>query len=1209
MEKKWIIRGSRGDDSFLFEKPIAPGDTMLGRNKSSLVPLVTRYASRSHLKISVGPDNRCHLECQGSVNGTYLNDKKMVPKEAVLVQDKDVVRIGLATDPQNCFSITFSAEAATANKENSQVADERAAGDRCMRSEGGDEKLEQDVVVVLEELPADRVERLLHASSVTVRDVVHIDSDDSDSPPPRRSLSHAPNNLTSRPQTHKVPAGQRPSMSTKSDSNKRKFSSDSPVRLDKEKRLKAADALRKKPFSAASSTLSTRPKTTVPNVTKAAAKSSPRRVRDALSTLTPSKVVDVVSDILGPAAKPAASSLEELKKKNFNKKYAEFLKTNRANKAAAGPQSPQKRKPILIDAAPLVGSRQGYATAGARLPERAHPHPPAGSPPRSFSPTPDAGVIREKRIAHANAERREAAMRPVPAAATTTTAALMMKNPAAANEAPRPVVQRSIMPRPKINVDAHLSEILNWNANWFKESNKISEEPVVTGTRLMPLKTSYESHQEYAETHIPYVLHEIWANLVEAYHKNSNSGLAQSESFSAFVVTYEGCGCFIRLRVEWPVREHVHKPVEGDMVLMDITTEDCYPHNAAPIKYIGLGYISEATCETRFNYTDKPYPVPSGCSKVLHLAIFMKKQHIRINQGKAVTILRLDYIRPQLKHIEAVLMLKHSKLLTDVLKPRPMTCQIPFPRDDNLGNKEYNKSQHEAILGSAEGVKRGRALAKVLMIQGPPGTGKTHTLVGIVKEIYNTWHPWDPHRLPKILVCAPSNGAVDEIGKRLYHVRKFLEKKDHHRPLRCVRMGQDESVKSECQHMTLEKLLEANMKTGVVDEEKIRELEEDMAKMDIEISNFRMRSKFDEVGRIEKRMEEKANEVNRLRMSKTMLGTGKQQERAMRDDILKKADIILTTLNSCRTSYLDSMFNQNVPGQPQFDCVIIDEASQCSEPELLMPLCYLSITKVILIGDPMQLPATVKSKKAQEAGFGTSLFERFFKFFGGYNPQTPVHTLNTQFRMHYDICKFPSAAFYDNRLLTEPGSGTDRRFPLKPYTVFDIRGTSHSSDDPKNIFNAGEAAFIIKLCILLNRVLPQEKSVGIITPYRGQMRMIRDKLQLARTFTIKIDVNTIDGFQGQERDVIIFSSVRASEGLGGGVGFMGSAQRMNVALTRAKFSLIVCLSKKSLMCSAIWKNLIADATERGHLKEIGHNGTTESIHPLLVHPDAQVLRS
>ena len=1193
-----MIRGCRGDETYMFAKTVAAGDTILGRSKNSLVPLVTRYASRSHLKISLAQDNRCKLECQGSVNGTFLNDKKMAPKEAVLVQDKDVVRIGLETDPKNCFSFTFHCEP-VANKENqgaeqNQVADENEAA-----AEASDAKLDQDVVVVLEQLPAERVKQLLAAAS---DDVVLIDSDHSDSPPPRRSRPAAANNLTSRPQNRK-PAATMSSASShnhnnNNNNNKRKLSPASPAHVTQEKRLKAAAALRKKTASTTSttSTLSTKSNA-------APSKSSPRKVRDALSALTPRKVVDVVSDIIGPAPKPAAVSIEEQKRKSFNKKYAEFMKANRQKKPPAAP-IPQKQKPILINPAPLhTGSRAGYATAGARLPNR-----PA-SPPRSFSPdresTPEPAAPFRQRVAHAAGDPRTAPLRP---AATTTTASLLMKTPAPGTNEPagRPVPQRPLVARPKVDVDRYLSDILNWNANWFKEANRITDEPIVTGMPLMPLKTSYESHQEYADTHIPYVLYEIWANLVEAYHKNSNTGLAQSESFSAHVTSYEGCGCFIRLRVEWPVRVHVRQPVEGDMVLMDVATEDCYQHNGAPIKYIGLGFVCEATCETRFNIQDKPYPVPVGCNKILHLAIFMKKQHIRINQSKALTILRLDYIRPQLKHIEAVLMLKHSKLLTDVLKPRLMTCQIPFPRDDNLGNREYNKSQHEAILGSAEGVKRGRALAKVLMIQGPPGTGKTHTLVGIVKEIYNTWHPWNTHNLPKILVCAPSNGAVDEIGKRLYHVRNFLKLKDKNRSLRCVRMGQDEAVKSECQHMTLEKLVEANMKNGVVDEEKIRELEEEMAKMDIEISNYRNRNKFEEANKVEKRIEEKAKEVDRLRKTKELSGTGKQQERAMRDDILKKADIILTTLNSCRTSYLDSMFNMGVN---QFDCVIIDEASQCSEPELLMPLCYMSITKVILIGDPMQLPATVKSKKAQDAGFGTSLFERLFKFFGGYNEQTPVHTLNTQFRMHYDICKFPSAAFYDNRLLTEPGSGTDRRFPLKPYTVFDIKGTSHSSDDPKNIFNAGEAAFIIKLCILLNRVLSQEKSVGIITPYRGQMRMIKDKLQNARNFTVKIDVNTIDGFQGQERDVIIFSSVRSSEGLGGGVGFLASAQRMNVALTRAKFALIVCLSKKSLECSAIWKRLITDAAERGHLKEIGHNATAEAIQPLLVHPDAQVLRS
>lgn len=1213
-DEVWVVRGGRGDEQYRYQYTLKE-DTLFGRFKDCPVPLASRYASRKHLQLTLGPDNSLFLVCMGSVNGTYLNDKVVVPKVPFPLKHRDKVRIGVEDDPKNFFLMTVTKEKRTSappdkeNSDSSQVSNDesecvsRTRGQRERR----DPKLDQDVIVVMDELPAERVRRLLPP-------LIDLESD-----PTPRSHSAPTNSLTSHSSQTRRPVSVMPSSQKRKSSEpepglKRRKTADVRPEASGSQRLGASaqrsglssqrSGLSLQRHSAAASSAATptpRPKQSGLMALSNSLKK--KAIRRPLANLTPSKKVDMVGDILSAKQAATAAAKVPAGTRPQNALRVKSIQQQVAEKMSRMKIAAQKRKaPVLIDAAPLVGNKQGYTTAASKLPVRSETRTRAASPVRAFSPPvePVAGPSRG-RVAH------------VPNSGVPTTASLLLKNPTVSTAAPKqaPTHTQNFFPvidRKKTCVDKYIAQILNWNPNWFKEADRIRETPALTDMPLLPMKTSYASHKEYIDTYIPYVLHEIWENLLESYQKNSSSAMAMTESFSGHVVNVEQSGPMLKVQVEWPVRSGVRLPVEGDMLLMDVTTEDRYPHCDTPVKFIGLGFVMDAGFQTRFNRNEKPYHVPPATTRILRMSVLVKDCGARIDMSKTVCVLRLDYIRPYLRHIECILTIQFSKLMVDILCPRIMTCQIPIPRDDNLGNDKYNKSQHAAIVGTSEGLKRGRGtMNKIQLIQGPPGTGKTHTLIGIVQHYFSTWHPWDPHKLPKMLICAPSNGAVDEIALRLFHARKFMS--DRNRPLKLVRIGQDDCVRPDVQMLTLDRLVETNMNSAA-DDKKIKELEAEVAALAIEASTAGYQGNIHKANKFEKQMQDKNREIERMRKAKECAGTEEQQRRSMRDNILKNADIILTTLNSCRSSMLEAMFNTGNPNMPHFDCIIVDEASQCSEPELLMPMCFVNVTKVVMIGDPMQLPATIKSNVAQEAGYGTSLFERIFKYFGGYNASSPVHMLDTQFRMNFEICKFPSLTFYEGRLLTQLGtSAGDYRFPLKPYTVFDITDAGHCTDDPKNICNPGEADFIIKICSLLNRVLPQEKTIGIVTPYRGQKKMITDKLLNARNFTVKIDVNTIDGFQGQERDVIILSSVRSSEGLGRGVGFLGSAQRLNVALTRAKFAQIVCLSAQLMQTSPLWKKLIDDARTRTLLKPISHNATTDFLQSVLLHPDAQMLRS
>lgn len=273
-----------------------------------------------------------------------------------------------------------------------------------------------------------------------------------------------------------------------------------------------------------------------------------------------------------------------------------------------------------------------------------------------------------------------------------------------------------------------------------------------------------------------------------------------------------------------------------------------------------------------------------------------------------------------------------------------------------------------------------------------------------------------------------------------------------------------------------------------------------------------------------------------------------------------------------------------------------------------MPMVY-NISKVVLIGDHLQLPPTVISKKAQQLGFGRSLFERFHEHFRKLNHSStpnPFIMLQHQYRMNPEISLYPSKMFYQGKLVNAQHAGVNPRynkFRIRPYFMFDLIDSRESKCHSKT--NQAEADFIYTLLLtilgkILNKDLTRPKAaaitenqlpdqlpftIGIITFYKGQKKLINQTLSqfFSGYLSERITVNTVDGFQGQERDLIIVSCVRAYDATNneyGGVGFVRSKQRMNVALTRAKLGLFVCLSRNAFADVPFWQELIDDAMQR-----------------------------
>ncbi|GLJ34015.1 hypothetical protein SUGI_0684140 [Cryptomeria japonica] len=267
-----------------------------------------------------------------------------------------------------------------------------------------------------------------------------------------------------------------------------------------------------------------------------------------------------------------------------------------------------------------------------------------------------------------------------------------------------------------------------------------------------------------------------------------------------------------------------------------------------------------------------------------------------------------------------------------------------------------------------------------------------------------------------------------------------------------------------------------------------------------------------------------------------------------------------------------------------FDCLIIDEAAQLTEAESTIALQIRGLRHAILIGDPNQLAETVISKISQEAGYGRSLFERLQHL--GH----PFHLLNTQYRMHPLICQFPNMEFYGNCIINGPnvkkepyGIAHIKSEMYGTYAFINIQdGKEEEDESSMSKRNIVEAAVVMHILSKLYKVCASRKglkiSVGVISPYNAQVSYLESRLMKKDEWknTIDVEVKSVDGFQGGEKDIIIISTVRTEN-----IGFLSDHRRANVALTRARFCLWIVGNGSMLVKSkSVWENIAKDAIAR-----------------------------
>ncbi|XP_019077812.1 uncharacterized protein LOC100265030 isoform X2 [Vitis vinifera] len=667
---------------------------------------------------------------------------------------------------------------------------------------------------------------------------------------------------------------------------------------------------------------------------------------------------------------------------------------------------------------------------------------------------------------------------------------------------------------------------------------------------------------------------------------------------------------------------------------------------------------------------------------------------------------RVMSITSQLREFHALSSINDIPILPMILKPfngslgrsesrklDPSKLSQPLQR---ILESSYNSSQLQAIsvaIASPDSKKN----FDLSLIQGPPGTGKTRTIVAIVsgllasplkgvnmknsvdgsvkqssivftnsrpkmsqsaavarawqdaalarqlnEDVEQSLKPMGTSVRQRVLICAQSNAAVDELVSRISSEGLYSSDGNMYKPY-LVRVGNVKTVHQNSLPFFIDTLVDQRLVGERMDltdpkndlsgdtsalrasleklVERIRLYEAKRA--NLRGKNSELKSSLDdETPRVDDIKETSDAEIEvklrRLYEQKKEicrdLATAQAQERKaneeskalkhkLRKSILREAEIVVATLSGCggdlygvcSESISTHKFGRSSENH-LFDAVVIDEAAQALEPATLIPLQLLksSGTRCIMVGDPKQLPATVLSSVASKFRYQCSMFERLQR--AGY----PVTMLTKQYRMHPEICRFPSLHFYDSKLLN--GENMSSKLApfhetegLGPYVFFDVVDGQESHGRNSGTFslcNEREADAAVEVLRLFRKRHPSEfvgGRIGIITPYKCQLSLLRSRFSSAfgSSITSDMEFNTVDGFQGREVDILVLSTVRAAgpcsaaSGINSSsIGFVADVRRMNVALTRAKLSLWILGNARTLQTNCNWAALVKDAKER-----------------------------
>ena len=435
-----------------------------------------------------------------------------------------------------------------------------------------------------------------------------------------------------------------------------------------------------------------------------------------------------------------------------------------------------------------------------------------------------------------------------------------------------------------------------------------------------------------------------------------------------------------------------------------------------------------------------------------------------------------------------------------------------------------NEPQREAVLFAL-------SAKDVAIIHGPPGTGKTTTLVEVIRQAVL--------RGERVLACAPSNHAVDNLLEKLLAIGE-----------KPVRVGHPARVDPALRDRALDMLVQKH-----VDGRQARKFAKEAYSL------------FQQADKWTKERPQPGEKAAQRREARILLGEARKFEAIAAERILNDARIVCGTLTGLTSDRLIGR---------RFDWAMVDEAGQSTEPATWLPL--MRVDKLVLAGDHRQLPATVLSPEAASKGLSISLMERLTDHMG---PKV-ARLLTVQHRMHEAIMGFSNAEFYGGALIAHESVASHRLCDLEgvtasplteqPVRFIDTAGASYDeerepeSGSRRNLKEAELAETYARRWLAAG--VPAS-SIGIISPYRAQVRLLQEML----IDVPDLEIDSVDGFQGQEKEAILVTFVRSNPE--GEIGFLADTRRTNVAFTRARRSLLVIGDSATLSNHPFYQRMIA----------------------------------
>lgn len=447
-------------------------------------------------------------------------------------------------------------------------------------------------------------------------------------------------------------------------------------------------------------------------------------------------------------------------------------------------------------------------------------------------------------------------------------------------------------------------------------------------------------------------------------------------------------------------------------------------------------------------------------------------------------------------------------------KGRPVTLRRRLLGEDP---PEFNPPREWTSLSPLDesqksAVDHALSAEHLAIIHGPPGTGKTTTVIELIRQ--------SVLKGERVLACAASNLAVDNLFERLLAAGEKV-----------IRIGHPARVLPQLREHTLDLLVESHPDL---------KLAREWTKTAWALR--RQASKFTRTAPAPGTRRDARDEARKL------LQDARELESRLVTYLLDSAQIVCATLTGLNDDLLEDR---------QFDLVVIDEAAQATEPACWIPL--LRSRRLVLAGDHCQLPPTIISPEAKRQGFHITLMEKLVKRYG----DQVSRRLTTQYRMHDQIMQFSSDQFYDSRLtgaasvrshlLCDMPGVSPSDLTQTPVSFFDTAGShceEQTETEGSSYENPGEADFVAGQVAALMEAGVPAADIAVITPYSAQARRLREVIADAA-----VEVDTVDGFQGREKEAVVISLVRSNRE--GTLGFLADTRRMNVALTRARRKLIV----------------------------------------------------